>query len=32
MHDTWNKYQKQFKTDLLNRRQPDVKKLLTESY
>ena len=30
--DTWNKYQKQFKIDLLNRRRPDVKKLLTESF
>ena len=30
--DTWNKYQKQFKIDLLNRRPPDVKKLLTESF
>ena len=30
--DTWNKYQKQFKIDLLNRRRPDVKKFLTESF
>ena len=30
--DTWNKYQKQFKIDLLNRRRPDVKKLLTENF
>ena len=30
--DTWNIYQKQFKIDLLNRRQPDVKKFLTESF
>ena len=32
LNDTWNKYQKQFKIDLLNRRRPDVKKLLTESF
>ena len=30
--DTWNIYQKQFKIDLLNRRQPDVKKFLTENF
>ena len=30
--DTWNKYQKEFKIDLLNGRRPDVKKLLTESF
>ena len=27
-----NKYQKQYKIDLLNRKQPDVKKLLTENF
>ena len=32
LNDTWNKYQKQFKIDLLNRRRQDVKKLLTESF
>ena len=30
--NTWNKYQKQFKIVLLNRRRPDVNKLLTESF
>ena len=30
--DTWNKYQKEFKIDLLNGRRPDVRKLLTESF
>ena len=30
--DTWNKYQKQLKIDLLNRRRPDVKKFLIESF
>lgn len=29
--NTWNKCQKQFKNDLVNRRWPDVKKLLTEN-
>ena len=28
----WNKYQKQLKIDLSNRRRPDVNKLLTESF
>ena len=30
--NTWNKYQKQYKIDFLNRKRPDVKKLLTESF
>ena len=29
---TWNKYQKQFKIDLINRIRPDVKKVFTESF
>ena len=29
--DTWNKYQKEFKIDILNGRRQDVRKLLTEN-
>ena len=29
---TWNRYQMQFKIDVLNRSQPYVKKLLTENF
>ena len=30
--DTWNKYQKQVQIDLLNKRGPNIKKLLTGNF